>query len=95
MAALAARRTAEEAARKTREANLKKWRAIKCPEYTYLAPNKRYCMKDKVKTTQYLFKTGRALDCPTDYVRDPKDWKRCVYGKYLRQVLCKRGHRVD
>jgi len=60
-----------------------------------LANNKRYCTKDKPKSTQYLYKTGRALDCPTDYVQDPKDMKRCVYGKYLKQVLCKRGHRVD
>jgi hypothetical protein len=57
-------------------------------------PNKQ-CSADKCSAKQFLLKTGKCGACPTDYVQDPKDKKNCVYGKYVKEIKCKRGHRVD
>lgn len=57
-------------------------------------PNKQ-CTTDKCTNKQYLLKTGKCASCPTDYVQDPKDKKNCIYGKYVKEIMCKRGHRVD
>lgn len=42
-----------------------------------------------------MAKTGKCLDCPADYIQHPQNPKDCIYGKYVKQVRCKRGYRVD
>jgi len=55
----------------------------------------KQCTTDKCSAKQFLLKTGKCGACPTDYVQDPQDKKDCVHGKYVKEVKCKRGHRVD
>jgi hypothetical protein len=38
---------------------------------------------------------SKCLSCPADYVQHPQTAKDCIYGKYVKQVRCKRGYRVD
>lgn len=53
------------------------------------------CQTDKCEANQFLLKSGRCQACPPGYVQDPTDKTSCVYGKYIREIKCKRGHRVD
>jgi len=52
-------------------------------------------MADTCGETQFLLKSGRCQSCPPGYVQDPNDKTNCVYGKYIKEIKCKRGHRVD
>jgi hypothetical protein len=53
------------------------------------------CKTDTCDKSQFLAKTGKCLACPADYVQHPQTAKDCIYGKYVKQVRCKRGYRVD
>jgi hypothetical protein len=53
------------------------------------------CKTDSCTTSQFLLKSGKCQSCPPGYVQDPEDKTNCVYGKYIREIKCKRGHRVD
>jgi len=55
----------------------------------------KQCVTDKCSANKFLLKTGKCRSCPTDYITDPKNKKNCVYGKYVKEIKCKRGHRVD
>jgi hypothetical protein len=57
-------------------------------------PNKQ-CTTDTCTGTQYLLKTGECANCPSGWMTDPDNKNSCIYGKYLREIKCKRGHRVD
>jgi hypothetical protein len=53
------------------------------------------CAAERCSDRQFLLKSGRCQACPAGYVQDPNDKTSCVYGKYLSEIKCKRGHRVD
>lgn len=58
------------------------------------AANKQ-CITDACSSSQFLLETGKCQNCPTGYIADPKDKTNCIYGKYVKEIKCKRGHRVD
>lgn len=53
------------------------------------------CMQETCSTSQFLLKSGRCQDCPTGWSQDPTDNTNCIYGGLIKQIKCKRGHRVD
>lgn len=53
------------------------------------------CKTDACDASQFLLKSGRCQSCPPGYVQDPNDKTKCVYGQYVGEIKCKRGHRVD
>jgi hypothetical protein len=53
------------------------------------------CMQETCTDSQFLLKSGRCQDCPTGWIQDPNDNTNCIYGGMIRQIACKRGHRVD
>jgi hypothetical protein len=55
----------------------------------------KQCTTDTCTGSQYLLKSGRCADCPTGWITDPEDKTSCIYGKMLKEIKCKRGHRVD
>jgi hypothetical protein len=57
-------------------------------------PNKQ-CMTDTCSSSQYLLKTGKCASCPPNYVQDPTDKTNCVFQNQIKEIKCKRGHRVD
>jgi len=50
---------------------------------------------NKLTPNHFLLKSGKCQACPSGYVHDPQDKTKCVYGHYIREIKCKRGHRVD
>jgi hypothetical protein len=55
----------------------------------------KQCSTETCTNSQYLLKSGRCADCPTGWITDPEDNTTCIYGKQVKEIKCKRGHRVD
>lgn len=64
-------------------------------QFNVLGKANQTCKADKCKVKEYLLKNGTCRTCPTDYITDPKNKSNCVYGKQVKTIMCKRGHRVD
>lgn len=55
----------------------------------------KQCFADECTNTQYLLQTGKCAECPADWIQDPNDKTNCIYGLAVKEIKCKRGHRVD
>jgi len=55
----------------------------------------RQCIVDACTGSQFLLKTGKCAACPTGYIQDPLDKTNCIFSDYIKEIKCKRGHRVD
>lgn len=55
----------------------------------------KQCSAETCTGTQFLLKSGRCAECPTNWIQNPLDKTNCIFGNYVKEIMCKRGHRVD